>query len=296
MTRIRVVPALLLSTALCCAFASHAQTATPQQVLQKYVSDLQRSPDDTALRERIIRHVQTMKKAPAIPEEARRYFVEGNALFKAAKDQKGYDLAIEAYRQCLLLAPWWPEANYNFAVALEFANRFDSSMNALKLYIVTNPGEEESRKAQDKIYEIGAKKIIAAREREDSTAKAAAEAKARAEAEERAKYDRVDGAWMSELGGQPNPNFIMRIHRNSDGHWSIAFPDSSTLYAYDIKQTGRSISFTRMSRGADPELNTDYYNLTLSSDGTRLTGTLRTISISGDNPHWVTEDTTWYRQ
>lgn len=168
MTNIRMAPAVLFATALSCSFASHAQTATPQQVLQQYVSDLQRSPDDTTLRERIIRHVQTMKKAPAIPEEARRHFIEGNALLKAAKDQKGYDLAIEAYRQCLLLAPWWAEANYNFAVALELANRFDSSMNALKLYIATNPGEEESRKAQDKIYELGAKKIIAAREREES--------------------------------------------------------------------------------------------------------------------------------
>ena len=292
----RIVPALLLSTAFCCSFASHAQMTTPQQVLQQYVADLQRSPDDTSLREKIIKHVRTMKKAPAIPEEARRHFIEGNALLKAAKDQKGYELATDAYRQCLLIAPWWPEANYNFAVALELANRFDSSMNALKLYIATNPGEEESRKAQDKIYEIGAKKIIAAREREDSTAKAAADAKARAEAAERAKLDSVEGAWMHELGGRPSPDFIMRINRDSGGHWSIAFPDSRTLYAYDIRQTGRSISFTRMMRGADPELNTDYYDLTLSADGTRLTGTLRTISISGDNPHWVTEETTWYRQ
>jgi tetratricopeptide (TPR) repeat protein len=294
MTKTRIVPAILFAAALCCSFASQAQT--PQQVLQQYVSDLQRSPDDTALREKIIRHVRSMKRAPAIPEEARRHFIEGNALLKAAKDEKGYELAIDAYRQCLLIAPWWGEANYNFAIALELANRFDSSVNALKLYIATNPGKDESRKAQDRIYEIGAKKIIAAREREDSTAKAAAEAKARLEAEERAKLDSVEGAWMSELGGKPNPDFIMRIYRNSDGHWSIAFPDSSKLYAYDIKQTGRSISFTRMIRGADPELNTDYYNLTLSADGTKLTGTLRSISISGNNPHWVTDEATWYRR
>lgn len=162
MTKTRIAPAILLAAALACSFASQAQTATPQQVLQQYVSDLQRSPDDIALREKIIRHVRSMKRAPAIPEDARRYFVEGNALLKAAKEEKGYELAIVAYRQCLLIAPWWPEANYNFAVALELANRFDSAVNALKLYIATDPGEDEARKAQDRIYEIGAKKKLAA--------------------------------------------------------------------------------------------------------------------------------------
>ncbi len=191
MTKLRVVPAILFAAALSCSFASNAQTVTPQQVLQQYVSDLQRSPDDTALREKIIKHVQAMRRAPAIPEEARRYFIEGNALLKAAKNEKGYELAIDAYRQCLLIAPWWGEANYNFAIALELANRFDSSVNALKLYIATGPGEDESRKAQDRIYEIGAKKIIATREQEESSPQAVA-------AREQNKFE----DWLRKLDGR----------------------------------------------------------------------------------------------
>lgn len=165
---------LLFAAAFLAPLVAHARPATPQEALHQYVSDLQRSPDDIALREKIIRHVRSMKRVPAIPEDARRYFIEGNALLKAAKEEKGYELAIDAYRQCLLIAPWWPEANYNFAVALELANRFDSAVNALKLYIATDPGEDEARKAQDRIYEIGAKKIIAAREREESSPEAVA--------------------------------------------------------------------------------------------------------------------------
>jgi len=148
----------------------HAQT--PQQTLTQYLSDLQKNLNDYALREKIIKHVQTMRPKPAVPEEARRYFVEGNALLKAAKEQKGYGLAIDSYRQCLLIAPWWAEAYNNYAVALELAGQFDESVNALKLYIATNPGEAESRKVQDKIYEIGAKKKIAAKEKEESSQKA----------------------------------------------------------------------------------------------------------------------------
>jgi tetratricopeptide (TPR) repeat protein len=149
-----------------------AQAQSPQQTLNQYVADLQKNPNDYALREKIIRHVQVMKQKPAVPEEARQHFIEGNTLLKAAKDQRGYGLARDAYRQCLLVAPWWADAYNNYAVALELSGQFDDAVSALKLYIATNPGESESRKAQDKIYEIGAKKKIAAQEKEPSHPKA----------------------------------------------------------------------------------------------------------------------------
>ena len=163
---------LILALTLLALFSVHAQSSNPQQTLNQYVSDLQKNPNDHALREKIIRHVQTMKQKPAIPEEARRHFIEGNTLLKAAKDQRGYGLARDAYRQCLLVAPWWADAYNNYAVALVLSGQFDEAVNALKLYIATNPGESESRKAQDKIYEIGAKKKIAAQEKEPSPPKA----------------------------------------------------------------------------------------------------------------------------
>lgn len=187
----RVFLAALTTLGLIAAWMPSAQAQTPQETLTQYIADLQKVPNDQALREKIIRHVQTLKKVPTIPEEARRYFVEGNALFKAAKDQKGYELAIESYRQCLLKAPWWAEANYNHAVALDLANRFDEAMNALKLYIATNPGEDESRKAQDRIYEIGAKKIIAAREKEEPSPQTVAD-------REQSKFDE----WLRKLDGR----------------------------------------------------------------------------------------------
>jgi tetratricopeptide (TPR) repeat protein len=183
--------ALFLIAAFLASFSAHAQSANPQETLNQYISDLQKNPNDYALREKIIKHVQAMKPKPAIPEEARRYFIEGNALLKAAKAQKGYGLAVDAYRQCLLIAPWWAEALYNYAVALDLANQFDEGMNALKLYIATNPGGEESRKAQDKIYEIGAKKKLAAQEREESSPQAVA-------AREQNKFE----DWLKKLDGR----------------------------------------------------------------------------------------------
>jgi tetratricopeptide (TPR) repeat protein len=185
-----VICAVVFAATILALLPAQAQTGNPQGMLSQYISELQKNPNDNALREKIINLVQGMKPVPAIPEEARRYFIEGNALLKAAKEQKGYGLAIDTYRKCLLIAPWWAEAYYNYAVALDLANQFDEAVNVLKLYIATNPGGEESRKAQDKIYEIGAKKKLAAQEREESSPQAAA-------AREQNKFDdllkKVDG-------------------------------------------------------------------------------------------------------
>jgi len=170
----KVCPATLLVFMLIFVLISSVQAQSPQETLKRYISDLQKNPNDNALREKIIKHVRTMRPAPAMPEEARRYFIEGNVLIKAAKEQKGYGLAIDAYQQCLLIAPWWAEAYYNYAVALDLAEKFDQGINALKLFIATNPGGEEARKAQDKIYEMGAKKKLAAQERESSSQQTAA--------------------------------------------------------------------------------------------------------------------------
>ena len=43
---------------------THAQSANPQQTLNQYISDLQKNPNETALREKIIKLVQIIKPAP----------------------------------------------------------------------------------------------------------------------------------------------------------------------------------------------------------------------------------------
>jgi tetratricopeptide (TPR) repeat protein len=138
------------------SFAVQAQT--PQETLNQYVTDLQKNPNDTALREKIIRHVQGMKPKPVIPEDARRYFVKAVTMQKEAKNTKGFEIAVNAYNQPLLIAPWWPDAYYNLSIALESSGQYDKAVKALKLYLVTNPSASEVRAVQDKIYAIEAKK------------------------------------------------------------------------------------------------------------------------------------------
>ena len=66
----RICLAVLLVFMLLFVFISAVQAQPPQHTLNQYIADLQKNPGDYALREKIIRHVQTMKPAPPIPAEA----------------------------------------------------------------------------------------------------------------------------------------------------------------------------------------------------------------------------------
>jgi tetratricopeptide (TPR) repeat protein len=183
-----------------------AQSPSPQQTLNQYVADLQKNPNDYALREKIIKLVQTLKPAPVIPEEARRHYVMALTLFKGAKKIEDYSESIEEFRGALLVAPWWAEANRDLGMALEAAQRYDEAISALKLYITSGLGEEKMRAAQDEIYKIEGMKKLAAREREESFPQAVA-------AREQNKFEellrKIDGRRYTCSVGQGQTQIIV---------------------------------------------------------------------------------------
>ena len=103
------------------AFSVHGQSTNPQYNLNQYVSDLQKNPNDYALREKIIKHVQTMKPAPPISLEADKF--EGRAEFaiKNAKTETDFLEAAKEYEKALLIAPWIPAYYFNQGIAFEKA-------------------------------------------------------------------------------------------------------------------------------------------------------------------------------
>jgi len=157
---------------------------TPEQTLQRYVSpikaqreqelservckqetglDSQGDPTtitrcsplfvDVGLRKQIIGLVVTMQPAPAISEEAKRDFVEGNVFLKGVKNAADYSLAVNKYKEALIEAPWWGLAYNNLGIALKAAGRLDDAKTALELYLLTKPADANT--AQITIYEIG---------------------------------------------------------------------------------------------------------------------------------------------
>ena len=172
--------------------ANAANAESPRVQLKQMVEQLQANPADDALREKIIKLARKIKPAPAMPEEARRSFVEGNTITRTAKDAKEQQLAVDSFKEALKMAPWWGDAYYNLAVVQELAGQLDDSEKSLQFYLLTNPGEKEAREAQDRIYALDAKKKLDAQEQA---------AKTNEKAVEEARYGWMLGRWNYTMSG-----------------------------------------------------------------------------------------------
>jgi hypothetical protein len=123
--------------------AAMAQAQTLQQTLNQYISDLQKNPNDYALREKIIKHVQTMKPVPAVPDEARRFMNRGMAAAEGAKTESDYRDAIHEFQK---------------------AGQYAQALQNLKLYLLANPPATDAEAAKTLMDKIEYRQEKAAKE------------------------------------------------------------------------------------------------------------------------------------
>ena len=134
--------------------------SNPRAALVQLTAQLKGNPTDDTIRSLIIKLADELKPAPAIPEEARKHFVEGTAIVKAAKNPAQQALAAQSFTEALTVAPWWGDAYYNLGVAQELAEQFDKAEHAFTFYLLSNPGATEEREVQDRIYQLSAKRKL----------------------------------------------------------------------------------------------------------------------------------------
>jgi tetratricopeptide (TPR) repeat protein len=158
-----------------------AQTPSPEQTLKQYLSELQKNANDYGLREKIIRHVQSMRPAPAIPEETRKYMVRGRAAFASAKQVSDYQESVEEFNKAALIAPWVGDVYYNLGIAQEKAGLLASAVQSFKLYLVASPTAPDAPKVRDLIYEIEYRAEKAGKKEEEAARAKAAEQRRRDE-------------------------------------------------------------------------------------------------------------------
>lgn len=85
-----------------------------------------------------------------LPEDARKYFVQGEAAIK----EKGYTEAINLFYKGLEQAPWYPDAHYNLSILLaEQEANYAEAIKEMKKYIELSPDSPQIRAAKDKMYE-----------------------------------------------------------------------------------------------------------------------------------------------
>ena len=186
-------------------FVVAAQAASPQETLNQYVSNLQKNPNDYALREKIINHVQTMKQKPAIPEETERRMARGAAAVKGAQGKQDFLDAAAEFEKASLAAPWLPAAYYNLGITQDKAGKYKEALQNLKLYLVAAPDASDARAVKGLIYEIEYRQEKAAK----ASSPAAVAAKKQQTYEEWLRvldgarffgsYNVLDSSWESEL-------------------------------------------------------------------------------------------------
>lgn len=162
---------IFIFTFLTLAASAYAQS--PREDLQQMVEQLQKTPNDNALREKIIKLATSIKPAPAIPEEARRAFVRGNATMSEAKTPDEYARAIQLYTEALSIAPWWGDPYFNLAKAHELRQEYDLAIVGLRFFLLTGIVGNDERQAQDQIYVLEEKrdrqaKVDETKKREES--------------------------------------------------------------------------------------------------------------------------------
>jgi len=164
---------LILILLLAAMSVGQAQSSIPQQMLQQYVSDLQKNPDDQTLREKIIRHVQTMKPLPVLPPETVKYEGRAEAAVRYAKTQEDYFDAAREYQKALLIAPWVASYYFNLGVVFEKAGNPVEAIKSFKLYLLAAPNAGDTIEVQKKIagfeYQVEKASIDAQKPRFPST-------------------------------------------------------------------------------------------------------------------------------
>ncbi len=136
-------------TFLALATIAHAQS--PREQLKQMVEQLQKTPSNNVLREKIIKLTPTLKPLPALPDEAQRRMVRGAAAFKNATSAAGYQDAVKEFEQATQAAPWYGDAYFNLGVSQDKAGNYEAALGNLKFAHMASPNSKEIKTL---IYEV----------------------------------------------------------------------------------------------------------------------------------------------
>ncbi|MBZ5502228.1 MAG: hypothetical protein LAN59_08280 [Acidobacteriia bacterium] len=166
--------------------------APARDQFQQLTAQLQNSPNDEALREKIINLARMMAPPPVLPEEAGRRMARGFAAFKEAKSVADYKDAVTEFEKATLAAPWYADAYYNLGQARAKAEDFAGAAASLKLYLLAAPEAKDAADAKTLMYEMEYKQEKADKER------SAAQAQAQQAAQKQRLLEAFRGNWDAD--------------------------------------------------------------------------------------------------
>jgi len=292
------------------------KSSTSQETLKQYIEDLKKNPADSALREKIIKLVLTMKTAPPVPEDAERSMARGATFAQKAVDSTGYKRAIIEFESAANAAPWLALAYYNLGVVQEKAGLYNEAIQNLKFYLIAAPDAKNARDVKNKIYglEVDAEDVQAGKNapappptQSASTGKMLALAGTPSleiepeqqlmvlkmpppSPDKKAKAPNFVGSWYFKdtLRGEQVTIHAFEISKNANGDLVLTPPkrvaDSmATINIFEIHDMHLKIQMKWKMKSVVGYWKTETYFLTMSEDGTKLTGSHNQQSVGGRN-------------
>jgi tetratricopeptide (TPR) repeat protein len=125
--------------------AAHAHPevsdAAARKQFQADWANLQKSPDDAALRGKVIAEGKNLKPAPPLPQNAKDDFAKATTQMRAALTTDEFIAAAKLFEQAAAEAPWFADADFSAASAYGKALDYDDARREQALYMAAvRPG------------------------------------------------------------------------------------------------------------------------------------------------------------
>lgn len=250
-TYLKWAAALFLLSIACRPASAHQGSSFDE--LKKDTIQLQQTPNDDALRTKIIQLASSLDMKPAAPPEMDELIGKAKFIVSHANSDADYAAAGDAFVQASLLAPWVPENYSNAGVAYEKAKRYSDAVRFFQFYVLAAPGAPDAKAAREHIGGL-----------QYAIQKSAADKAAAAQAEQR-KAEAIrdlNGYWACQSGcnGYSTVSVSDGMFKADVGDWSL----EGTLDGTHISGTA-----------SQPGYKDTHFNCNIPSVSHPLTGDIR---------------------
>ena len=152
------------------ALVASAYALSPREQLNQMVQQLQKTPGDNALREKIIKLAPTLKPSPALPDTAVAFEGRAQFAFKNAKSEGDFLAAAQEYEKAVAAAPWVPGYYSDLCTIYEKAGKFEDAKRHCGFYLtgLSHPAQITDVKRRIAGLEFGIEKTNSPRGRAEA--------------------------------------------------------------------------------------------------------------------------------
>ncbi len=133
------------------SLTASASAESPREQFKQMVEQLQASPNDDALREKIITLAATLKPAPALPQEAERFEGRAQFAFKNAKSSADYLDVAREYEKAIAAAPWVAGYYSDLCTIYEKAEKYAEAKQSCEFFLASAPSALDASDARKRI-------------------------------------------------------------------------------------------------------------------------------------------------